>query len=90
MKNWKRRDDTPLDTLSDAYATGFVAFVLQQAAVPRKEPGLAKALDWLVKNQDAAGNWSAQSLNGKKDLASDRGKFLSDAATAYAVLALCQ
>ncbi|MEO5923853.1 MAG: hypothetical protein ABIR70_08515 [Bryobacteraceae bacterium] len=89
MKNWKRRDDTPLDPQSDGYATGLVAFALQQVGIPRTEPGLARALDWLNKNQDATtGNWSAQSLNGKKDLASDRGKFLSDAATAYAVLAL--
>jgi squalene-hopene/tetraprenyl-beta-curcumene cyclase len=86
---WKRHDDTPLETRSDGYATGVVVFALEQAGTPRDRPELKRALAWLTQNQDRAeGRWLAYSLNKQRDLASDVGKFMSDAATAYAVLAL--
>jgi squalene-hopene/tetraprenyl-beta-curcumene cyclase len=86
---WKRRDGTPLDTASDGYGTGLVAFVLEQAGVPRTQPALKNALSWLTHNQDkAAGLWLAYSLNKQRDPASDVGRFMIDAATAYSVLAL--
>ena len=86
---WKRHDNTPLETRSDGYATGVVAFVLQEAGVPRDRPQLKRALAWLEQNQDKAeGRWLAYSLNKQRDLATDVGKFMSDAATAYAAMAL--
>jgi squalene-hopene/tetraprenyl-beta-curcumene cyclase len=87
--DWKRADGTPLDTRSDGYATGLVAFALQAAGVPRTDPQVRRAIDWLVTHQDAStGVWFTASLNKQRDPASDAGKFMTDAATAYAVLAL--
>jgi squalene-hopene/tetraprenyl-beta-curcumene cyclase len=86
---WKRRDGTPLDAGSDGYSTGLVTFVLEQAGVPRTQPAMKNALSWLTHNQDkAAGLWLAYSLNKLRDPASDIGRFMIDAATAYSVLAL--
>ena len=86
---WKRRDGTPLEMKSDGYATGLVAFVLQESGMPRTEPRVKRALLWLTDNQQKAdGRWLAYSLNKERDLSTDIGRFMSDAATAYAVLAL--
>jgi squalene-hopene/tetraprenyl-beta-curcumene cyclase len=88
---WKRHDNTPLETKSDGYATGVVTLVLEEAGVPRDTPELQRALGWLMRNQEQTdGRWLAYSLNKQRDLASDIGRFMSDAATAYAVMALSQ
>ena len=87
--DWKRHDNTPLETKSDGYATGVVALALQEAGVPRDQPQLTRALAWLATNQEKSdGRWLAYSLNKQHDLTSYTGRFMSDAATAYAVLAL--
>jgi len=89
LGSWKRVDNTALDTASDGYATGLAVVALTHAGVPRTEEHLSRAIAWLVRHQDAAtGMWRAVSLNKDRDPASDAGKFMSDAATAYAVLAL--
>jgi squalene-hopene/tetraprenyl-beta-curcumene cyclase len=88
---WKRHDGTPLETKSDGYATGVVTFVLQQAGMSCDEPQLKRGLAWLTLNQQKAdGRWLAYSLNKQRDLNTDSGRFMSDAATAFAVLALEQ
>ena len=86
---WKRKDNTPLDARSDGYATGLIAMVLQQPGLPRRSEPLTRSLAWLRANQDPAeGRWPAWSLNKQRDLNSDAGRFMSDAATAFAVMAL--
>jgi hypothetical protein len=86
---WKRRDSAPVQTGSNSYATGLVAFTLQRAGVSRSEPGMAKALAWLKSHQDPqSGAWTADSLNHKHDAGSMPAGFMSDAATGYAASAL--
>jgi squalene-hopene/tetraprenyl-beta-curcumene cyclase len=86
---WKRRDNTALESKSDGYATGQVAFILQQAGISRGEKPVKHGLAWLAENQSKTdGLWQAYSLNKERDLTSDVGLFMSDAATAYAVMAL--
>jgi len=89
VRGWKRRDGTALEAKSDGYATGVITFALQQAGFPRDNSQLKRGLSWLVQNQDKTeGFWPAWSLNKQRDPASDPARFMSDAATAYAVLSL--
>jgi len=85
---WQRRDHTPLELRSDGYATGLVTLALQESGVVRDQPQWRRAIAWLEQNQYSEGRWLAYSLNRQRDLDSDIGRFMSDAATAYAVLAL--
>jgi squalene-hopene/tetraprenyl-beta-curcumene cyclase len=86
---WKRKDNTPLDTGSDGYATGLVSFALEQVGLHQTHDGLKRAIVWLDRHQEPGdGRWPASSLNKQRELSSDAGRFMSDAATAYAVLAL--
>ena len=87
LGKFERKDGTPLDTFSDGFATGLVTYVLQRAGTP-DDTVLEKGLAWLRLHQDQDGSWPASSLNRDRDPASDRGRFMRDAATAYAVLAL--
>ena len=84
--DWKRHDGTPQETRSDGYATGVITYVLELAN--REPQTAARGRAWLLSNQNTEGFWPAYSLNKKRDPASDAGRFMNDAATAYAVLAL--
>lgn len=90
LGTWEgRHDGTPFDAHSDGYSTGVSALALEQNGMERTQAPLEKALAWLEHNQDPTeGRWIAWSLNKNRDLNSDVGRFMSDAATAYAVMAL--
>jgi len=88
---WLRSDWTLYDGESDGYATGLVTFVLQRSGLPSANVSLQHGLSWLMLNQSATeGLWPAYSLNERRNPASEIGRFMSDAATAYAVLALSE
>jgi hypothetical protein len=65
-----------------------VAFILQQAGMARADAALARALDWLKAHQDKSGFWAADSLNSRYESDSMQFRFMQDAATAFASLAL--
>src|SRR5215475_603668 len=91
LGTWKRRDNTPLETQSDGYATGLVVLVLEETAVGQSIGGANQlaGIRWLESSQDKnTGAWPAWSLNKNRDPESPAGKFMSDAATSFAVLAL--
>ena len=86
-----RRGRSLLRYWSDGYATGYVAFVLQRAGVPRSDPRLARGLAWLREHQRLPqGRWVTASINAWHASVNPESLFMSDAATAYAVLALTQ
>jgi squalene-hopene/tetraprenyl-beta-curcumene cyclase len=87
---WKQHIHAPPAEGSNNYATGLTAFVLQKAGVKRSDSGMVKALDWLRSQQDAkTGSWAADSMNhDHEDPMTSR--FMQDAATAFAVLALVE
>jgi len=88
---WLREDGTPMDGNSDGVATGVITFALQETGVPRDNSQLERGISWLMSNQNAAeGFWPASSVNKRRHMSSDTGRFMSDAATAFAVLALTE
>jgi len=88
---WIREDGTPMDGKSDGVATGLVTLVLQEVGVPRDSAKLQHGLSWLMSNQNAAeGFWPASSVNKRRHMSSDTGRFMSDAASAFAVLSLTE
>jgi squalene-hopene/tetraprenyl-beta-curcumene cyclase len=90
--DWKRSDETPLVMESDGYATGLITFALLQAGTPHDDPRMARGVSWLTRNQSMlSGHWYGYSLNKRRrNPFSYPARFMDDAATAFAVLALTQ
>jgi squalene-hopene/tetraprenyl-beta-curcumene cyclase len=74
---WRKRDAAPPSEGPNAYATALATFVLLESGAPRTGPRLQRALDWL-----------AESMNKTYPPGSLQSQFMTDAATAFAVLAL--
>jgi hypothetical protein len=88
---WTVHPDAPPATGSDAYATGFIAFVLREVGVKPEAAEMSRALAWLRAHQDpVTGAWPAVSMNKRRPAGSMEALFMQDAATAFASLALLE
>ena len=88
---WIREDGTPMEGKSDGVATSLAILALEESGVPRDNAQLRRGLSWLMSNQNTAeGSWPASSVNKKRHQSSGTGLFMTDAATAFAVLALTE
>ncbi len=88
---WKDHPGAPPAGGASAYATAVASFALEQTGVPRSDPKLNKALDWLRSKQDPQfGYWAADSMNKRREPGSMPEGFMRDAATGFAVLSLIE
>jgi squalene-hopene/tetraprenyl-beta-curcumene cyclase len=89
---WSRHDGTSLNMQSDGYATGLITYAFQQVGISQRDDHLARGLAWLANNQSGwNGHWPAYSLNiQRRNPFSYISRFMDDAATGYAVLALTE
>ena len=86
---WKSHGVYPEGAVSDGYATGLVVLALKQEGITAGNAKLQKAIAWLGANQKD-GTWPISYPNRQRDPQTNIGKFMRDAATAYAVLALTE
>jgi hypothetical protein len=85
----KDHPEAPAQPESNAYATALVALSVQEYGILRKDPRVAKALNWLKAHQDSHdGAWAALSFNKPYEAGSMEIELMGDAATGFAVLAL--
>ena len=92
--------DRSLSSRPDGLATGLIVYALRSAGVPADRPVVKKGVAWLRQNQQSvraddpdAPPWRAHSMNYDREHGGSRGEpwrrfFMSDAATAFASLAL--
>src|SRR5262249_19546461 len=88
---WKQATAYPTGGRSDGAATGLVVYVLRRAGGAKDDPKLREGVRWLLRSQDeAVGTWPTIYLNRAQDPLSNEGKFMRDAAAAFAALALTE
>jgi squalene-hopene/tetraprenyl-beta-curcumene cyclase len=82
-KDHERKDGKKQDLeTSDGYGTSFVVYVLREAGVPSDDARIRKAIAWIKSNQRESGRWFTRSPT------KDSKHFISNAGTAFAVMAL--
>lgn len=86
LGRWDEHPAAAPSSGSDAYATALASYALT-VAVPGKS-ATKKSQAWLRDHQQADGSWKSASMNKRFPQGSMMEGFMTDAATAYAVLAL--
>ena len=89
---WKMHPKAPPASQgSNPYATAFTALVLMRTGTAATDPKIERALAWLRAHQDREhGYWSADSMNKQYEPDSMEIRFMRDASTGWASLALLQ
>jgi squalene-hopene/tetraprenyl-beta-curcumene cyclase len=88
---WMTHENAPPHQGSDAYATAYTAFALHKGGVPASDARMKKAIAWLKSKQDpTTGAWPAVSMNKQRPPESMEGRFMQDAATAFASIVLIE
>jgi squalene-hopene/tetraprenyl-beta-curcumene cyclase len=88
---WMTHENAPPHQGSDAYATAFTAFALHKGGVAASDARMKKAIAWLKSKQDpTTGAWPAVSMNKQRPPDSMEGRFMQDAATAFASIVLIE
>jgi squalene-hopene/tetraprenyl-beta-curcumene cyclase len=83
LGNWTRSDGKAQETeSSDGYGTGFAIYILRRAGVPAEDARIQEGVAWLRTHQRASGRWFTRSATR------DTTHYISNAGTAFAVLAL--
>jgi squalene-hopene/tetraprenyl-beta-curcumene cyclase len=85
LGDWKRHSGEANDAKnapSDGYATGLVLYVLRQSGLSKDGETIRRGVNWLSTHQRDSGRWFTRSLSN------DRHHYITNAGTAYAVMAL--
>jgi squalene-hopene/tetraprenyl-beta-curcumene cyclase len=86
---WERIDGSMLPDASDGYATALAVLAVQKGGGAHAAASVERGRAWLIAHQDpATGAVPAVSINRERDPATEQGKFMTDAATALASIAL--
>ena len=85
---FQKHDKAPAAKGNTAYATALTAFLLEQAGVTSSDARLARALGWLRSHQEPEGYWEGESMNKTYPAGSMEIRFMRDAATGFAAMAL--
>ena len=75
---------------SNTYATAYTAVVLMRTGTRPTNPKLERALAWLRTHQSEHGYWYADSMNKEYEPGSIQIRFMRDASTGWASLALLE
>lgn len=86
LGSWTQSNLGTIAPTSDGYATALAVLALCTGSPDGpKRPDVLKALAWIATNQQSDGSWPGRSVNSE----SARGNmFMTDAATAYAMIAI--
>lgn len=87
---WKLFKVHPNGAVSDGYATGLVVIALKRTAQAAGDERLKRGVAWLTSKQRTDGTWPVAYINKERNPDDNIGKFMQDAGSAFAALALAE